>query len=602
MAKYSIPNQSSFNVKTYLRTVKWSIAALNECAPKFGLSLFLCSALASLIPALSTIVLGILVSRFVKTDINQNGLTMWLVLALLLFLSNSLLEELQKYLRGNLSDKLSLFMQEKLYRHANHMSLAFFEDNQSLNQLFRVRSGSGASSVLAPVDSSINIVTGLFQTLSLFGIMAWYALLPGVILIVATIPMLIFQWHMVKQRYLLDISTTQSRRWSSYFTSLLTQPKTLIPVRMLGLNGLLMDRFSETVRGINRERKKLYLKRVKLALLAQLFFFLVFSIILIWMLYQRHVGELSTAGLVVFGIAAFRAKHSTSKIIGSTSKALSSSYIVNYIMDFFETSTEVPCPQLSTFEVKNFNGSIKFENIYFAYENTERDILKNISFEIKAGQKIAIVGTNGSGKSTLIKLLCRFYKLKAGKIFFDQTDISTLSSDCINKVISIVTQDPIRFEGSVKDNIAFGNWERYKDDDAAVCRILEKAQLDGFVKRLPDGINTLIGRKFGNYTMSGGQWQRLALARIMTRSTPLLILDEPTSNLDAIAEQEVFQMICNQSQKQTMIFATHRFSTVKMVDRIIVLEDGCLVEDGSHDELMQRNGIYTAMYNAYQGA
>ena len=600
MKSYRNPTESSFNLNTYLRSVRWSIMALKQCAPKLGISLLSCSVLSSIIPVLSTIVLAILVNRFVKAD-GQDGLIMWLILAILLFLLGSMLEELQKYFRSSLTDKLSLFMQEKLYLHANQLPFAFFEDSHSLNQLFRVRSGSGASSVLAPINSAINVATGLLQTVSLFGLMAWYAPWPGFFLVIAAMPMLIFQWYIVKQRYLLDISTTQNRRWGSYFTSLLTKPKTLIPVRMLGLSELLLNRFTEIVQDLNIERKSLYLKRVKLAISAQLVFFLVFAVILVWMFYQMYLGYLSTTGLVVFGLAAFRAKTSLSKIIGSTSKALSASYVVNFVLDFFETPIETYNQQFVAPKIESLDGSIKFENISFAYENTEIDVLKNISFEIKAGQKIAIVGTNGAGKSTLIKLLCRLYKLNAGKIFLNNTDLSTLSLQSINDTISIVTQDPIRFEGSVKENIAFGNWEKFKDDDEAVYRILEKAKLEDFVKQLPDGINTLIGRKFGNYTMSGGQWQRLAIARILTRSTPILILDEPTSNLDALTEQEVFQMLCNQMQKQTIIFVTHRFSTVKMVDRIIVLEDGHLVEDGTHEELMKKKGIYTAMYRAYQG-
>jgi len=601
MVNYNRLDKPEFSLKSYFRSIRWSVAALRQCSPSLGILLLFSSVLSSLIPVFSTVVLGILVSRFVKTNNSYDGLIMWLVLAILLFLTGSILKELEKYIRSNLTDELALFMQKKLYGHANRLPLAFFEDNRSLNQLFLARSGSGASSVLAPVNSAINVVVGFFQTASLFGLMAWYAPLPGALLIIAVVPMLLLQWYMAKQRYLLNLSTTERRRWGNYFTSLLTQPKTLIPVRMLGLCEVLLERFVEKIQSINWDRKKLYLKRVKLAISAQLFFFLVFGVILVWMFFQRHLGELTTKGLVIFGIAAFRAKLSTAKIIGSTTSALNSSYIVNYILDFFETSVDDSNQRSDSLQVDGFNTYITFEKLSFAYENTVRDVLKNISFTIRAGQKIAIVGTNGAGKSTLVKLLCRLYNLRSGKIFLNETDLSKLSPHAINKIISIVTQNPIRFEGTVKENIAFGNWEKYKDDDAEIYHILEKAKLADFVKQLPDGLNTLIGRKFGNYTMSGGQWQRLAIARILTRSTPVLILDEPTSNLDAIAEQEMFQMLCDQVQKQTVIFITHRFSTVKMVDRIIVLEDGCLVEDGSHDELIKQNGIYTAMYRAYQG-
>jgi len=602
MANFKLLDKPKFDLKSYLRSIRWSVAALQQCSPKHGILLFTFSIFSSIIPVLSTIVLGTLVSRFVKTNNGSyDGLIMWLVLAIMLFLTGSILDELGQYIRSNLTDELALFMQKKLYGHANRLPLAFFEDNRSLNQLFLVRNGSGAASVLAPVNSAINVVVGFFQTASLFGLMAWYAPLPGTLLIIAAVPLLVLQWYMAKQGFLLNLSTTESRRWGSYFTSLLTQPKTLIPVRMLGLSELLLKRFVDKAQDINRKRKKLYLTRIKLAIAAQLFFFLVFGAILIWMFFQRHCGELSTKGLVIFGIAAFRAKISTAKIIGSATKAINSSYIVNFILDFFETPIADSSQRSTSLPTDSLNSSITFEHISFIYENTERTVLNNLNFTIKAGQKIAIVGTNGAGKSTLVKLLCQLYNPKSGKIFLNETDLSTLSPGSINKIISIVTQNPIRFEGTVKENIAFGNWENYKDNDAAVYDIIEKAKLTDFVKRLPNGLDTLIGRKFGNYTMSGGQWQRLAIARILTRSTPVLILDEPTSNLDAIAEQEIFQMLCDQMQEQTIIFVTHRFSTVKMVDRIIVLEDGCLVEDGTHDELIKQNGIYTAMYCAYRG-
>ncbi len=592
--------QSDFNIKTYLRALRWSISALKQCAPGTSLALIFCSVLASFIPVLSTIVLGVLAGRFVRGNGSQDKLIMWLTIAVVLFLLRSLLEELGKYFRRCLNDELSLFMQIKLYKHANQLPLAFFEDNRSLNQLFRVRS-SGISSVFAPVGSSINVVTSFFQTASLFGLMAWYAPLPGFFLVLSAIPLLIVQWYLVKKEYLLALSTTQRRRWGNYFTSLLTQPKTLIPVRMLSLTELLLNRFAEAFQSINLERKKLYLKRIKLTMITQVMFFLVFFVVLVWMFHRIHRGDLSVSGLVVFGLAAFRAKLSIAQVVGSTSRALNSSYVINFALDFFDIPVSEPAEQYTVVETKPVAGSITVENLSFTYENTEKEVLKNINLEIKAGQKVAIVGTNGAGKSTLVKLLCRLYKLKVGKIYIDDQNISTLSGASMNTLISLVTQNPIRFEGSVKDNIAFGNWERYKDDDAAVYDVLEKTKLLDFVKQLPDGIDTLIGRKFGDHTLSGGQWQKLAIARILTRSTPILILDEPTSNLDALAEQEIFKMLCEQGKKQTMIFVTHRFSTVKMVDRIIVFEDGHLIEDGSHDELMVLNGVYRAMYRAYQG-
>ncbi len=597
--------KTEFSFKTYLQSLTWSFKAIRECSPQRGLHLLVSSIIASAIPVLSTVVLGLLVDRFVKVGSSQGGsqgsLFFWLVLAIFLFFAGSLLEEAQKYLRGCLADELSLFLQAKLYRHANRLPLSFFENSRSLDQLFRVRSGSGSSSILGPINSAINGVTGLVQAASLVGLMVWYAPLSGFSLILATGPMALVQWFMVKQRYLLDLQTTKRQRWGSYYTSLLTQPKSLVPVRMFALAEFLRQRFLKTLGEINVKREHLYHKRARLAILAQLFFFFVFAVVMVWMFSRLARGSLTTSGLVIFGLAAFRAQTAIVKVIGSTGKALDSTYVINYLIDFFAIPESSLTAGSTVKEEVAEAVAIRFENVSFAYENTDKQVLENVSFEIQKGQKIAIVGTNGAGKSTLIKLLCRLYALSEGRILLGGSDIAKLDFAAINSQIAIVTQDPIRFEGSVKENIAYGNWERYKNDDAAVEKILEKAHLNDFSASLPQGIHTLIGRQFGDYTMSGGQWQRLAIARVLTRPTPVLILDEPTSSLDALSEQAIFRMLCEEAEERTVIFVTHRFSTVKMVDRIIVLEDGRLVEDGTHAELMRNKGIYTSMYKAYQG-
>jgi subfamily B ATP-binding cassette protein MsbA len=258
-----------------------------------------------------------------------------------------------------------------------------------------------------------------------------------------------------------------------------------------------------------------------------------------------------------------------------------------------ETDTVIP-QKPNAFHPGKLNGNIAFEHVYFSY-NSETPIIKDLNLDICCGQRIGICGPTGCGKSTIVSLIARFYDPVSGRVLIDGTDISEFTIDGLREQIGFVLQDTILFYGSIRENIAYGR------PDATEEEIIEAARLANaieFIEKLPYGLDTLVGER--GVTLSGGQRQRIGIARAVVRNSPILILDEPTSSLDFESERIVMDALENLMKGRTVIIIAHRLNTIRNVDKIIVLSDGTVAEEGTHDELMKKGKIYEVMYNAQE--
>lgn len=254
-----------------------------------------------------------------------------------------------------------------------------------------------------------------------------------------------------------------------------------------------------------------------------------------------------------------------------------------------ETTTEIPSSPVPTV--------IVFKDISFKYPKTERYILRDFNLTIQSGEKVALVGENGAGKTTLIKLLLRFYDVTDGEILVNGVNIKNVSLEEWHKHIGALFQDFIKYQFTFKENVYFGDLSKTNNEEL-LKEAIQKSGASKYVDNLPHNINQVVGKMFdGGIDLSGGQWQKLALARAFFRNAPILILDEPTSAIDAKAEYEIFENVQKLQKDKTVIIISHRFSTVRNADRILVLDDGKIIEEGNHTKLMKKNGLYAELFN-----
>ena len=410
-------------------------------------------------------------------------------------------------------------------------------------------------------------------------------------------PYLVLQWRLTRGYFRNENSRVTKRRWTSYFVSMVTDHKAVPEVRLLNLAPYLIRRFRTLMTEFRDQDRSLHVRgfvgSVTLVALMTGGLFLVFFRV-ISAVFQ---GRLTLGDVAVFGGATARLRLSLERAIGTLSAAIGEALYIANLRRFLSVTPAIVDGSRRCSGVAR--GEVEVVNLTFTYDGSTEPALHDVSLHIRPGEIVGLVGENGAGKSTLIKLLCRLYEPGSGSIRFDGTDIRELSIASYHQLIASVLQPVGRYEASAADNVAYGDWERLLGERAAVERVGREAGIDPLFRELPQGYDTPIGRRFGSRDLSGGEWQRVAIARALARPASLLILDEPTSSLDARAEFELFSRFRELAAGRTTLLVSHRFSTLSMADRIIVMEDGRIVEQGTHAQLIRDGGLYATLYSLH---
>ena len=493
-----------------------------------------------------------------------------------------------------LGDLFSNYTSIKIMEHAATLDLEQFEDSNFYDKLERARQQTiGRTILLSQVLSQLqDLITMGFLAAGLIVFNPWLI----VLLFVAVLPAFMGEAYFNDRTYSLSRRQTPERRELDYIRYIGASDETAKEVKLFNLSGFLIDRFKQLSQKFYLDNKKLAINRSIWGIAFSLFGTLGYYAAYVFIIYKTIQGKISLGDLT-FLAGSFRQLRTL--LDGILSRFTSVSQGAIYLKDFFDffeiKPTIIPSSKALPFPNPIQQGFV-FENVSFKYVNSDNWANRNLNFSLPAGEKLALVGENGAGKTTLVKLLARLYDPSEGRILLDGHDLREYNLAELRRNVGVIFQDYIRYQMTVSQNIAVGNIDEKENKDL-IEQSAQKSLADRLVQKLSGKYDQALGKRFNQgVELSGGEWQKIALARAYMKEAQLLILDEPTSALDARAEYEVFQRFADLTKGKTAVLISHRFSTVRMADRILVLDRGELLEIGSHEELLNKQGRYAELF------
>ena len=488
----------------------------------------------------------------------------------------------------------------RLMRHAAALDLDQFEDSAFYDKLERARRQTLSRSVLI---SQLLAQGQDLVTLALLGagLVAFQPWLLGLLLL-AVVPAFLGESHFNERSYSLSHSWTPERRELDYLRQTGASDETAKEVKIFGLSDFLIDRFRTLSDQFYGENKGLAQRRAAWGTVFAAVGAAGYYGAYVYIIARTVAGQISIGQLTFLAGSFARLRALLEGILSRFSAVADGALYLQDFFDFFALRPRI------TRQVAGGTGTaplpfprpirqgFEFKNVGFQYKNSTKWAIHNLSFHLRAGEKLALVGENGAGKTTLVKLLARLYDPTEGQILLDGHDLRAYDPAELRQEIGVIFQDFVRFQLPAGQNLAVGRIEE-KDNQPRIERAAAQSLADSVVAKLPGGYDQMIGRRFnGGVDLSGGEWQKIALGRAYMRDAQLLILDEPTAALDARAEFEVFERFKELTQGKTAVLISHRFSTVRMADRILVIENGQFVEIGSHEALLARGGRYAELF------
>lgn len=522
---------------------------------------------------------------------------LWILIAIEfgLAISTDVLNRAIALIDSLLGDLFSNFTSVQIMEHAATLDLNQFEDSLFYDKMERARQQTlGRTLLLSQVMSQIqDIITMLFLAGGLIAFNPWLILL----LFVAIIPSFLGESYFNDKSYALTRGQTPERRELDYIRFLGASDETAKEVKMFNLSGFITDRFRTLSGKFYKDNRKLVIGRASwgafFSVLGSAGYYLAYVIIIL-----RTIEGKVTIGELTFLAGSFRQMRSLLEGILTRFTNISQGAI--YLNDFFEFFEIKPriLPAKDSLPFPNpLKTGFSFESVGFRYVNSDKWAIRHLSFTLLPGEKLALVGENGAGKSTLVKLLARLYDPTEGRILLDGIDLKLYDLFELRKNMGIIFQDFLKYQMTFANNIAVGNIAE-KDNRGLIEIAAQKSLADLLAKRLPNHYDQMLGKRFAEgMELSGGEWQKVALARAYMKDTQLMILDEPTAALDARAEFEVFERFSELTKGKSAVLISHRFSTVRMADRILVLDQGELIEIGSHEDLLHKSGRYAELFN-----
>lgn len=511
----------------------------------------------------------------------------------LLAIFGSLIGRATGYFDALLADRFTRHVSILVMKHASRLDLASYEDPVFYDKLERAR--VQATDRISMIQAIGTVGQQLIVVASLSAGIIWFSPWLLVILVVSVVPAFLGESHFAFEGYSLNIRQTPVRRQLDYLRTLGASKESAKELKLFDLSGYIAGEYLRLSNQIYDQNVQLAKRRLRVGAFFSLLSTGAYYGAYAYVIYRTVTGTLSWGSLQFLAGALAGASSNIQNIFSTFSSIADQSLFLTDLVEFMQVKAKIGSKPNALPAPRPIRDGFVFDNVSFSYPGQGRRVLDRLDLRIEAGERIALIGENGQGKTTIVKLLTRLYDPTSGRILLDGADLRDYSVEDLHSQIGVIFQDFVRYEMTARQNIATGRIE--SGEDAAIVTAARKSRADQVVGRLPHGYEQLLGRRFeGGVDLSGGEWQKMALARAYLRDAQILVLDEPTASLDARSEYEVFQRFAELTKNKMALLISHRFSTVRMADRIVVLENGQIAEQGNHEQLMSLGARYSGMF------
>ncbi|HEX4038339.1 MAG TPA: ABC transporter ATP-binding protein [Acidobacteriaceae bacterium] len=519
----------------------------------------------------------------------------WVAAEVVLALFTGILSRTIDYTDQILADRYTNHVSIQVMQQAAQLDLTTYEDPAYYDRLERAR--VQATDRLAMIQQMGRLFQQIILTLIWSAVLVYRSPLMILPLIAGVLPSFIGETHFAFLGYEKNFRQTPRKRIMDYLRQVGGSKEAAKELKLFNLSAYFTDRFRVLSEGIYDENVALANKKMLWGGLLSLISTIGYYSAYVFAIYEAIAGKYPTIGVfTLITVAIQQASSNFQQAFSTASGIADQALFLTDLIAFFDIKPTVQNKPNALPAPQPIQRGFEFRNVSFAYPGTTRMVLRNFNFTIQPGERIALIGENGQGKTTVVKLITRLYDPTEGQILLDGVDLRDYDVDDLHKEMGVIFQDFMRYEMTVRENIGVGRIEiPHSEDD--VHAAAEKSLAAEVVKKLAGGYDQMLGRRFvSGVDLSGGEWQRIALARAYLRDAQLLILDEPTAALDAKSELEVFERFAELTQGKMALLISHRFSTVRMADRIVVLAGGRLVEEGTHQQLIALGGLYAEMF------